>query len=455
MKHILLKNLFYFVIPLTLTVCCTSHSEPWVDLFNGEDLTGWNQKGGEAQYTIENGEIVGKTVLETPNSFLCTNENYTDFILEYEVNGNPKLNSGVQFRSISTPEYMDGRVHGYQCELDPSDRAWSGGIYDEARRGWVYPLSYNETAKTAYKVGEWNHFRIEAVGDTLRTFVNGIPVSNLVDELTTSGFIGLQVHSVSNDPENEGLEVRWRNVRIITENPEKYMKETTAPEVSRLVNQLTEAEIAAGWKLLFDGKSTEQWRGAHKESFPEFGWKTENGELIVEASDGAESQHGGDIVTVEEFGKFEFSLEFKITPGANSGIKYYVTENEETTGSAIGLEYQILDDQLHPDAKLGNHEGSRTLASLYDLIKAENKRFNGVGQWNHARITTDGTHVEHWLNNFKVLEFERGSDEYHQLVAESKYKVWENFGQAEKGHILLQDHGDEVAFRSIKIKSLD
>ena len=393
--------------------------------------------------------------MQTPNSFLCTNENYSDFILEYEVKGDPRLNSGVQFRSNSMPEYQDGNVHGYQCELDPSDRAWSGGIYDEARRGWIYPLTFNEEARTAYKPGEWNHFRIEAIGNTLRTFVNGIPASNILDENTASGFIGLQVHSVENDPELEGMEVRWKNVRIITDNPDKYALEISAPQVSRLINKLTESEINEGWELLFDGTSTEYWRGAHKEVFPEYGWKAENGELIVEASDGAESQHGGDIVTMMEYGKFELSLEFKISPGANSGIKYYVTEKEETTGSAIGLEYQILDDNLHPDAKLGNHEGSRTVSSLYDLIKAENKRFAGVGQWNHARIISDGTHVEHWLNNFKVLEYERGSEEFRKLVAESKYKVWENFGEAEMGHILLQDHGDEVAFRSVKIKSLD
>ncbi|MFW5657177.1 MAG: 3-keto-disaccharide hydrolase [Bacteroidota bacterium] len=445
-------KLFFAVIPLTLTVSCNSGEEDrWVDLFNGENLEGWVQKGGEAEYVVEEGVIIGKTVLNTPNSFLCTKEMYGDFILEFELKGDPKLNSGVQFRSHSDPDYMNGRVHGYQCEVDPSDRAWSGGIYDEARRGWLYPLTFNPPAKEAYRVGDWNKFRIEAIGDTIRTFVNGIPVANLLDEWTGSGFIGLQVHSVSDDPANEGLEVRWRNIRIITENPSDYRLQTNAPEVSRLVNKLSETEINQGWELLFDGENVENWRGAHQENFPEVGWKIENGELIVVESGGAESQHGGDIVTRNEYAKFELHLEFKITEGANSGIKYYVTEKEETAGSAIGLEYQILDDERHPDAKLGAQEGSRTLASLYDLIKAENKRFTGIGKWNWAIVKSDGVHVEHWLNGIKVLEYERGSEEFRQLVKESKYANWENFGEAEEGHILLQDHGDRVSFRSIKV----
>lgn len=451
-----LNYLFLFIIPLTLTVSCAPQDkEPWEDLFNGENLDGWNQKGGEATYTVEDGEIVGRTVLNTPNSFLCTNEDYSDFILELELKVDPKLNSGVQFRSLSDPDYRNGRVHGYQCEVDPSDRAWSGGIYDEARRGWLYPLTFNPDAKSAFNVEEWNKYRIEAIGDSLRTFVNGIPVANLRDELTSKGFIALQVHGVGDDPEKEGIEVRWRNIRIITENPQDYLMPTAAPEVSRLVNKLTEKEKAEGWELLFDGESTENWRGAHKDEFPEFGWFTEDGALVVEASGGAESQHGGDIVTKDEYGKFKFSLEFKITEGANSGIKYYVTEEEETQGSAIGLEYQILDDKRHPDAQKGNHEGSRTLASLYDLIKAENKRFTGIGNWNWAMIESDGQNIKHYLNGFEVLEYDRTTEAFAQLVEESKYKVWEDFGQAEQGHILLQDHGDRVYFRSIKVKKVD
>ena len=181
----------------------------------------------------------------------------------------------------------------------------------------------------------------------------------------------------------------------------------------------------------------------------------ENGELIVLAAAGAEARNGGDIVTLDEYGNFDLRLEFKLTEGANSGIKYFVTEKEKPNGSAIGLEYQILDDERHPDAKLGNHEGSRTLASLYDLIKAENKTARPMGEWNEARIVSRRRHVEHWLNGEKVLEYERGAAAFRKLVAESKYKIWENFGEALQGHILLQDHGNKVSFRNIKIKILE
>jgi hypothetical protein len=142
-----------------------------------------------------------------------------------------------------------------------------------------------------------------------------------------------------------------------------------------------------------------------------------------------------------------------ITEGANSGIKYYVTEKENNKGSAIGLEYQILDDKNHPDAKLGR-DGNRTMSSLYDLITAKNKRPNPIGQWNTARIVSKNNHVEHWLNGMKVLEYERGSKEFREIVAISKYKDWPNFGEAPQGHILLQDHGNKVSFRSIKIRKL-
>jgi len=165
---------------------------------------------------------------------------------------------------------------------------------------------------------------------------------------------------------------------------------------------------------------------------------------------------GGDIVTLEQFKAFDLSFEFKLTPGANSGVKYFVTLKEHNEGSAIGLEYQVLDDSLHPDAKLGR-EGDRTMASLYDLIKADKTpRFiHPIGQWNTGRIVVfPNNHVVHYLNGIKVLEYDRGSKAFRDLVAESKYKIWPNFGEAPEGHILLQDHGNEVSFRSIKLQEL-
>jgi hypothetical protein len=134
--------------------------------------------------------------LNTPNTFLATKQKYGDFILEYDVKVDNELNSGVQIRSHSIDSYNSGRVHGYQVELDPGPRAYSGGIYDEARRGWLYPLSVNEAGRQAFVQGQWNHFRVEVIGNTIRTWINGQMCANLVDDMTSEGFIALQVHSI-------------------------------------------------------------------------------------------------------------------------------------------------------------------------------------------------------------------------------------------------------------------
>jgi hypothetical protein len=219
-------------------------------------------------------------------------------------------------------------------------------------------------------------------------------------------------------------------------------------------NTLSRKEKQAGWKLLFDGKTMEGWRGAYLDSLPAKGWEVKEGVLMVQASGGAEAAFGGDIVTVEQYGGFELVVDFKLTEGANSGIKYFVTEQQpKTPGSAKGLEYQLLDDARHPDAKLGIN-GNRTLASLYDLLPATNKTVRPIGEWNHARIVVRGRHVEHWLNGIKVLAYERGGKEFLAHKAESKFKDMDGFGEAPKGHILLQDHGDQVLFRNIKIRIL-
>ena len=194
---------------------------PWIDLFNKQNLDSWQKLNGEAEYRIENDEIVGITQFGTPNTFLTTKKMYSDFIFEFEVKVDSTVNSGVQFRSNSNEEYNNGRVHGYQCEIDPSARAWSGGIYDEARRGWLYDLEENDSGSKAFVNNEWNQYRIEAIGDTIRIWVNEVNTSNLVDTLTANGFIGLQVHGIGSE-DHAGKEIRWRNLRIITEKPSNY-----------------------------------------------------------------------------------------------------------------------------------------------------------------------------------------------------------------------------------------
>jgi hypothetical protein len=196
----------------------------WVSLFNGKDLDGWVQRGGKAKYRAEDGQIVGSSVPNTGNSFLCTKRDYADFVLELEFKVQDGLNSGVQVRSQCFDEARTielggkkiavpaGRVHGYQVEIDPSARAWTGGVYDEGRRGWLHDLKNNEPARKAFRPNGWNKFRIECKGDSIRTWLNGVAAADLKDAATPSGFIGLQVHGVGN--REEPLEVRFRNLRL-------------------------------------------------------------------------------------------------------------------------------------------------------------------------------------------------------------------------------------------------
>lgn len=450
---------YSFLIYLIPGLVSIAHAQQSKSLFNGKTLNGWKVVAGTAPYTVENGMIVGTMTKGTPNSFLITEKEYGDFVLEIDIKlEGAETNSGVQTRSHFDPAGNKGKglVFGRQMEIDPTPRAWTGGIYDEARRLWLYPGELNPSAKTAYKRDEFNHYKIECIGNETKTWVNGVPVSYVIDTLDRSGFIGLQVHSIGNKLELDGKKVYFKNIKIQTEKlkPQAFPKGIYT--VNLTPNALSAYEKANGYKLLFDGKSNAGWIGAYKNAFPEKGWQIKAGTIGVLPSGGAESTNGGDIVTKEQFGAFDLSFEFKLSEGANSGLKYFVTLSENNKGSAIGLEYQVLDDAKHPDAKLGR-DGNRTLASLYDLItaKKEARFLRPIGSWNNARLVVyPNQKVEHYLNGVKVLEYVRGSEAFRKLVAISKYKDWKNFGEAAKGHILLQDHGDQVSFRTLKIKTL-
>jgi hypothetical protein len=208
-------------------------------------------------------------------------------------------------------------------------------------------------------------------------------------------------------------------------------------------NTLTKKERKAGWQLLWNGRDLSGWKSNSSKGDMNRGWKVVDGQLVIMAGSGA-----GDIITEKRYHDFELSIDFKITEGANSGIKYFIGEN-----GSVGCEFQILDDENHPDAKMG-FNGNRRLGSLYDLIPADGWALASKRDWNTARIVVRGNHVEHWLNGVKILEYEKNNDMWDTIVSHSKFAKVNNFAGGDGGHILLQDHNDEVHYRNLKIREL-
>ena len=199
---------------LTLLLLISCQNQEWEPLVASENpRKDWIKIGGDAIITFDGLQVAGVCVPNSPNTFLATRKEYSDFELEYEVLIDDDINSGVQIRSHSRKDYLDGIVHGYQVELDPSSRSWSGGIYEEGKRGWLYSLENKPEAQKAFKPNDWNHFRVRAIKDSITTWVNGVKAAELVDTMESSGFIALQIHGIENRSQI-GKQVRWRNLRI-------------------------------------------------------------------------------------------------------------------------------------------------------------------------------------------------------------------------------------------------
>jgi len=213
-------------------------------------------------------------------------------------------------------------------------------------------------------------------------------------------------------------------------------------------NQLTEAEKKAGWTLLFDGKSLEGWRAYKRPDASTTRWKVENGALTLPPNDGKDTRGARDIVSTATFDRFELTFDFRVAEGANSGVKYYVLEDLD---SAIGHEYQIIDDERHADAKISIE---RQTASLYDVLEPKDRKIKPAGEWNTGRVMAMGPTVEHHLNGTRVLSYELDSPALKKAIQDSKFKDVARFGKLHKGHILIQDHGDQVWYRNVKIRRL-
>jgi len=361
---------FASLLCLTGTLLGVEEAQP---IFDGKKLTGWVQRGGKARYAVEDGVIVGTSVLNTPNSFLCTEKEYGDFILELDVKADAGLNSGIQFRSHcfdkettydfgpKTIKIAAGRVHGYQAEVDQQQsRRWSGGIYEEGRRGWLNSLEKNKAAGEAYKFGEWNKYRIECVGDSLRTWINGVPAADLIDSVTLSGFIALQVHGTK-DP---GLNVRFRHLKL-----EELGKHA--------------------WKPLWDGKTLNGWHSIGRGD-----WKIEDG--AIHATHSKDVKEFGHLVTDKTYSDFTVRLKYKAVKG-NSGL-YFRIEEKGASGVS-GFQAEI---DAEKDAGGLYETNGRTWVS--QPSPEDVKKWFKPQEWNIMSVSAHGGRIAVEVNGHRTAE---------------------------------------------------
>lgn len=370
---------------------------PWEPLLpDNNSFAGFRQLGGKADYEIKDGIVTGTSVPREPNSFMATEKTYGDFVLEYEFKVDPLLNSGVQIRSQSRPDHQNGRVHGYQVEIDPSERAWSAGIYDEGRRGWLNDLKGNEAARRAFKAGEWNHVRVEALGDSIKTWINGVPAADLRDAMDAEGFIALQVHGVGNDPEKVGRQVQWRHLRI-------------APLGRHAWQPLLPSEGLEGWSPTPGGQ-----------------WTLKDG--VLHGTSPAEEPQHGILVHQQPLADFTARIEFKIGSG-NSGF-YFRSERVQEPVALHGLQAEI---SASPDAGGLYETGGRGWVRQPDPKLVE--KILRPDDWNELWVSAHGPRIVIHLNGQRTVD-----------VVDSTAR--------QSGLIGLQMHGGEkmdVQFRNVAL----
>ncbi len=415
---------------LTLVCLATGCAPPgdsrYIALFDGRSLSGWTQRGGAARFCAEDGQIVGTTVPNTPNSFLCTERRFGDFDLTLEFRVDDDLNSGVQIRSDARPEYKSGVVHGYQVEIDPSERAWTGGIYEESGRGWLYPLDRDAAARAAFRRGEWNHMRVLAVGDGIRTWINGAPCAGLVDCEAPAGFLALQVHATDSA---EPRQVRWRNIRL------RDLSGWNARPPGAVV-------------LLDDSDDLSKWRHGDVTD-PPGRTPAEPGALRWRRTDGAlEAVAGaGSIETVQAFADFRLHVEFAVPsqpspdPQADGNSGVYLQKRYEV---------QILNS-------FGRPPDARECGGIYGLIAPRVHASRPAGQWQSYDITF---HAARFASDGVKLAAARVTVLHNGVTIHDDVEIPSQTGRgraedATPGPILLQEHGSAVRFRNVWVEKLD
>lgn len=437
-RHV--NNWLQLGVGIALCTAVTGAAQEWTHLFDGETVCsmrgykrdsfpdkGWKIEDGILK-TIQGGDVVD----------LVTIQDFESFELELEWAVKPGGNSGVMYRV--TENYSTPWQTGPEMQI-LDDSRHPDGRNPKTSAGSLYALIARDGVETK-PVGEFNHSRILMRGNHVEHWLNhkkaveytwgSEELSQLISESKFKGYPDFMKNKSGKVAiQHHGEEAWFKNIKIRALSSEN--------------NQLTSAEKAAGWDLLFDGQTMDQWRGMKKDGLPEKGWVIEDG-AIHHINRGG----GGDIITRNTYKSFDFRFEFKVAPAANSGIKYRIIEDQ----GAVGSEYQVLDDDLHPDAKAGR-DGNRTTGGLYDIYPpSAEKILRPVGEYNSGRILVKGKHVQHWLNGILVLEYELESPEFKEAIQKSKFRNRPDFHKAKNGHILLQDHSDAVWYRNLKIKRL-
>ncbi len=374
----------------------------WTSLFDGETLAGWTQKNGTAKYEVVDGTIVGTTVKGSPNSFLCSDQFYGDFELEFDVKlANDELNSGVQIRSHSIPTYRDGRIHGPQVEVSTNGHA--GFVYDEAGRGWLSPDRDDPAKRAAFKSGEWNSYRVMAFGPTIRTWINGVPVANVVDGRSPSGLLGLQVHSVSGDPK---WSVAWRNLRI------------------------RELGDGGGFASLFNGKDLSGWKVNEN---PESA-RVQDGALVVQGNR-AHVFYDGPVYK-HSFKNFELRALVQTKPSANSGLYFHTLFQDEGWPSR-GYEVQVNNTQ----------SDWRRTGGLYgiDDIKEAPAKDN---EWFQMSVHVVGQHITVDVDGKRLVDYTEPANAEREPSFAGRL--------IGRGTFALQAHdpGSEVWYKAIEVRPL-